>query len=242
MGSIHAYIYTCIYNHMCICILMLWVNGWGEVHGEVWDDNLKRKTTFAEIREHGLKQGTRGRTALQAPELSQTICTVEWSHKGSGLVGMEMLCCGKSCKCTYLTHGYSPQPGTGAIYCSYFRYNFCWLSWLSMTWESNGNWFTHHLGQWSVLLQEQTQSTRSLLVLFVFVWVFLPVLICVASHVCVHVDVFVCVPTENTCAGSSLSGAGAMELISAALPDLNTSNDQEILYWNAFAFAFFFFF
>lgn len=59
MGSMHAYIYTCAYNHMCICILM-WVMGWREVHGEVWDDNLKCKTTFAEIQEYGLKQETRG--------------------------------------------------------------------------------------------------------------------------------------------------------------------------------------
>ena len=59
---------------------------------------------------------------------SHKLFVLSQSHRVSGLVGMEMLCCGESCKCSYLTHGYLSHPGTGAIHCSYLRYNLYWLS------------------------------------------------------------------------------------------------------------------
>lgn len=93
MGSICAYSHTCIYNIIiCIYILTLRVRGWGKAHRESWSDNLKCKSTFAEIQEYSLKQKPRRRTALQLLGLTSVL----WN--GSGLVGVEMLCCGKSCK------------------------------------------------------------------------------------------------------------------------------------------------
>lgn len=189
------------------------------------------KNTFAEIQEHGLKQGSRGRTALP-----QTTCTVERSRKGSGFDGLETLRCGKSCKHTYLTPGYSPRPGTEAIYCSYLRYNLCWLSWLLMTRDSNGNGFIHHLGQWSALPQRENAKQKKS-VGAVYVWVFLPVLIHVASHVCVHVDTCLCVCLLKIHA--QVRHCPELEPGSSSLLGYQiwkSLNNQEILSWNAFVF------
>lgn len=193
------------------------------------------KHTFAEIQEHGLKQGTRGRTALQPPELSQTTCTVERSHKGSGFDGLEMLCSGKSGKHTYLTHGYSPRPGTEAIYCSYLRYILCWLSWLLMTWDSNENGFIYHLGQWNALPQWENAKQKS--VGGVYVWVFLPVMMHVASHVYVHVYMCLCVCLLKIHA--QVRHCPELEPGSSSLLGYQiwkSLNNQETLSWNVFAF------
>lgn len=194
--------YTCLHLYLYLqpsVYLCLYAKGWGEAHRVMmWNAKspLQRCRSMDWSRDPGEGQPC-SHQSLPKPFVLESGHT-----KAVGLLGWKSYDVVNRAN----TLNTSPRPGTKAIYCSYFRYNLCWLSRLLMTWDSNGNWFTQHLEQWSALPQLENAKYKSVGAVCVCVSVSACADPCGQPCMCT-VYMSLCVSTENTCSGSSLARA-----------------------------------